>query len=87
MLGINLTLSVPSEPPPVRKMHAIHQEKNMYYIISYTQLICTPPTCQARVASVRTVFAQSDTVATINFITQFCVAFIQEQLLFENSVY
>ena len=36
---------------------------------------------------VYTLFAQSDAVATIYFIMQFCVASIQEQLLFKSGVY
>ena len=34
-----------------------------------------------------TVFAQSDAVATIHFIVQFCVASIREQLLIESGVF
>ena len=34
-----------------------------------------------------TIFARLDTVATIYFMMQFCVASIREQLLFESSYY
>ena len=34
-----------------------------------------------------TVFARSDTAASIYFINQFCVASIQEQRLFKSDVY
>ena len=34
-----------------------------------------------------TIFARSDAMATIYFITQFCVASIRERLLIESGIY
>ena len=47
--------------------------------------LCTSQISNSIIMTLYTIFARSDAVATIYFITQFCVASIREQLLIERA--